>query len=107
MAEVNVRRGSPGLTPSGPPYRHRHLRIGCRSTAHVWILFPGGGTPVAAAALALEDGTIEVAPIAFMRGRTLNNAFVVIDEAQNCLYRFSYALPAQTLLSMQSNRHAG
>ncbi len=35
---------------------------------------------------ALEDGTIEIAPIAFMRGRTLNNAFVVIDEAQNCLY---------------------
>ena len=35
---------------------------------------------------ALEDGSIEVAPIAFMRGRTLNNAFVVIDEAQNCLY---------------------
>lgn len=35
---------------------------------------------------ALDDGTIEVAPIAFMRGRTLNNAFVVIDEAQNCLY---------------------
>ena len=34
----------------------------------------------------LDDGTIEVAPIAFMRGRTLNNAFVVIDEAQNCLY---------------------
>lgn len=35
---------------------------------------------------ALDDGTIEIAPIAFMRGRTLNNAFVVIDEAQNCLY---------------------
>ena len=35
---------------------------------------------------ALADGTIEVAPIAFMRGRTLNNSFVVIDEAQNCLY---------------------
>ena len=35
---------------------------------------------------ALDDGVIEVAPIAFMRGRTLNNAFVVIDEAQNCLY---------------------
>jgi len=32
------------------------------------------------------DGTIEIAPIAFMRGRTLNNAFVVIDEAQNCTY---------------------
>ena len=35
---------------------------------------------------ALADGSIEIAPIAFMRGRTLNNAFVVIDEAQNCTY---------------------
>jgi phosphate starvation-inducible PhoH-like protein len=35
---------------------------------------------------ALADGTIEIAPIAFMRGRTLNSAFVVIDEAQNCTY---------------------
>ncbi|PCJ99463.1 MAG: phosphate starvation-inducible protein PhoH [Zetaproteobacteria bacterium] len=34
----------------------------------------------------LEDGTIEIAPIGFMRGRTLNNAFIVIDEAQNCTY---------------------
>jgi phosphate starvation-inducible PhoH-like protein len=34
----------------------------------------------------MEDGTIEIAPIGFMRGRTLNNAFVVIDEAQNCTY---------------------
>ncbi|HEV7372845.1 PhoH family protein, partial [Arenibaculum sp.] len=34
----------------------------------------------------LVDGTIEIAPIAYMRGRTLNNAFVVIDEAQNCTY---------------------
>ncbi len=34
----------------------------------------------------LTDGSIEVAPIAYMRGRTLNNAFVVIDEAQNCTY---------------------
>ena len=32
------------------------------------------------------DGSIEIAPVAFMRGRTLNNAFVVIDEAQNCTY---------------------
>ncbi len=31
----------------------------------------------------LERGTIEVAPIAFMRGRTLNDAFVILDEAQN------------------------
>jgi phosphate starvation-inducible PhoH-like protein len=34
----------------------------------------------------LADGSIEIAPIGFMRGRTLNNAFVVIDEAQNCTY---------------------
>ncbi len=34
----------------------------------------------------LESGEIEIAPIGYMRGRTLNNAFVVIDEAQNCTY---------------------
>ena len=34
----------------------------------------------------LAEGSIEIAPIGFMRGRTLNNAFVVIDEAQNCTY---------------------
>jgi len=31
----------------------------------------------------MEDGEIEVAPLAFMRGRTLSNAFVILDEAQN------------------------
>jgi phosphate starvation-inducible PhoH-like protein len=31
----------------------------------------------------LERGTIEVAPLAYMRGRTLSNAFVILDEAQN------------------------
>jgi phosphate starvation-inducible PhoH-like protein len=34
----------------------------------------------------LAEGIIEIAPIAYMRGRTLNNAFIVIDEAQNCTY---------------------
>jgi phosphate starvation-inducible PhoH-like protein len=34
----------------------------------------------------MMEGLIEIAPIGFMRGRTLNNAFVVIDEAQNCTY---------------------
>jgi phosphate starvation-inducible PhoH-like protein len=34
----------------------------------------------------MEEGDIEIAPIGYMRGRTLNNAFVVIDEAQNCTY---------------------
>ncbi len=31
----------------------------------------------------LDDGTIEVAPLAYMRGRTLNDAYVILDEAQN------------------------
>jgi phosphate starvation-inducible PhoH-like protein len=31
----------------------------------------------------LEKGTVEVAPLAFMRGRTLNNSFIILDEAQN------------------------
>jgi phosphate starvation-inducible PhoH-like protein len=33
--------------------------------------------------LLLEQGIIEVAPLAFMRGRTLNDAFIILDEAQN------------------------
>jgi phosphate starvation-inducible PhoH-like protein len=36
--------------------------------------------------LLLGNGAIEIAPVAYMRGRTLNGAFVVIDEAQNCTY---------------------
>ena len=35
------------------------------------------------AASLMEQGVIEVAPLAFMRGRTLNDAFVILDEAQN------------------------
>lgn len=31
----------------------------------------------------LENGIVEIVPLAFMRGRTLNNAFVILDEAQN------------------------
>jgi len=34
----------------------------------------------------LANGSIEIAPVAYMRGRTFNNAFIVIDEAQNCTY---------------------
>ena len=34
----------------------------------------------------LAEGTIEIAPVAYMRGRTLNDCFIVIDEAQNCTY---------------------
>jgi len=32
----------------------------------------------------IDRGTIEIAPLAFMRGRTLNDAFIILDEAQNC-----------------------
>ena len=32
----------------------------------------------------IDKGVIELAPLAFMRGRTLNDAFVILDEAQNC-----------------------
>lgn len=31
----------------------------------------------------IENGIIQIAPLAFMRGRTLDNAFVILDEAQN------------------------
>jgi phosphate starvation-inducible PhoH-like protein len=31
----------------------------------------------------MTEGTIEVAPLAYMRGRTLNDAFIILDEAQN------------------------
>jgi phosphate starvation-inducible PhoH-like protein len=31
----------------------------------------------------MEDGTVQIAPLAFMRGRTLEDAFVILDEAQN------------------------
>ena len=36
-----------------------------------------------AVARLMERGTIEVAPLAFMRGRTLNDSFIILDEAQN------------------------
>lgn len=39
--------------------------------------------PTERAQLLMERGTIEVAPLAFMRGRTLNDSFVILDEAQN------------------------
>jgi phosphate starvation-inducible PhoH-like protein len=34
----------------------------------------------------MESGTIQIAPLAYMRGRTLDNAFVILDEAQNATY---------------------
>jgi len=34
----------------------------------------------------ITKGIIEIAPVAFMRGRTFNNCFVILDEAQNCTF---------------------
>jgi phosphate starvation-inducible PhoH-like protein len=39
--------------------------------------------PGAQLAKYIEEGTIQIAPLAFMRGRTLDGAFVILDEAQN------------------------
>ncbi len=39
--------------------------------------------PAEKLAMFLENGTIQIAPLAFMRGRTLDNAFVILDEGQN------------------------
>ncbi len=35
-------------------------------------------------AVMIEQGEVEVAPLAYMRGRTLNDSFIILDEAQNC-----------------------
>ena len=43
----------------------------------------GDMIPGAQLAKYIEEGTVQIAPLAFMRGRTLDNAFVILDEAQN------------------------
>lgn len=67
-----------------------------------------------------ERGTIEIAPLAYMRGRTLNNAFIILDEAQNStteqmlmfLTRLGHGSKAvitgdETQIDLPSNRHSG
>lgn len=68
----------------------------------------------------VENGTIEIAPLAFMRGRTLNNAFVILDEAQNTtkeqmkmfLTRLGFGSKAVitgdiTQIDLPTNQHSG
>jgi phosphate starvation-inducible PhoH-like protein len=68
----------------------------------------------------MERNIIEVAPLAYMRGRTLNNAFIVLDEAQNAtteqmfmfLTRLGFNSKAvitgdETQIDLPSNRHSG
>lgn len=40
----------------------------------------------------INNGSIEIAPIAFMRGRTFKDAFIIVDEAQNCTLNQLYML---------------
>jgi phosphate starvation-inducible PhoH-like protein len=67
-----------------------------------------------------ERGVIEIAPLAYMRGRTLNNAFVILDEAQNStaeqmfmfLTRLGYNSRAvvtgdETQIDLPPNKHSG
>ncbi len=67
-----------------------------------------------------ERGIIEIAPLAYMRGRTLNNAFIILDEAQNStaeqmfmfLTRLGYSSKAVitgdiTQIDLPSNKHSG
>src|SRR4026209_1515203 len=67
-----------------------------------------------------ERGVIEIAPLAYMRGRTLNNAFIILDEAQNStteqlfmfLTRLGHGSKAvitgdETQIDLPSNKHSG
>ena len=53
----------------------------------------------------IERGTIEVAPLAFMRGRTLNDAFIILDEAQNTTARADEDVPHAARLRLQGGGH--
>ena len=53
----------------------------------------------------LERGVIEVAPLAFMRGRTLNDSFVILDEAQNTTPRADEDVPDPPRLRLEDGRH--
>ena len=57
----------------------------------------------------MDDGTIEVAPLAYMRGRTLNDAFVILDEAQNTteqqMKMFLTRLGFNTTMVITGRRH--
>ena len=53
----------------------------------------------------IERGVIEVAPLAFMRGRTLNDSFVILDEAQNTTPRADEDVPHAPRLQLQGGHH--
>ena len=52
-----------------------------------------------------EKGAIEIAPLAYMRGRTLNDAFIILDEAQNTHLRADEDVPDPARLQLQDGDH--
>ena len=56
---------------------------------------------------ALEDSTIEIAPLAYMRGRTLSDAFVILDEAQNSTTAQMKMFLTRLGLNSKSRHHGG
>ena len=55
----------------------------------------------------LEKGVIEVAPLAFMRGRTLNDSFIILDEAQNTTPGADEDVPHAARLQLHDGRDRG
>ena len=53
----------------------------------------------------IERNVIEIAPLAFMRGRTLNDSFVILDEAQNTTRRADEDVPHAHRLRLDRGRH--
>ena len=53
----------------------------------------------------MEKGLIEVAPLAYMRGRTLDNAFIILDEAQSYLSGTDEDVPDKNRIWFQGSRH--
>ena len=53
----------------------------------------------------MEKGLIEVAPLAYMRGRTLDNAFIILDEAQNTTPGPDEDVPYQDRIRLQGSGH--
>ncbi len=64
--------------PAGPPLVIALLSDGWNSTTPCTKCWVPSGSPNL-----IERSIIEVAPLAFMRGRTLNDSFIILDEAQN------------------------
>ena len=53
----------------------------------------------------MEKGLIEVAPLAYMRGRTLDNAFIILDEAQNTIPGPDEDVPDPYRVWLQGGHH--